>query len=224
MRSRNLVILSVVVVAMVTALFGTVAYGVYTGLNAGHRTSTVGTVVSGTAARAALGLATDSAPAGSAGSAGSAAIAQPAPGYFPGGPPFGDGGVSADGISAWGVAFREVTDPKAEPDATLIKAAYQDAEKRVTDLTSATGVKAGKLVAMSDHTSNQPYFRPCIESSGPPLGKPVPGAGTAQPGATGSGSAPNGTTVAPAPPQVLPCQANGSNYLVVWVYVRHAIS
>jgi hypothetical protein len=225
-----MVVLSVAVVVVVVALFGTVAYGVYAGLNT-HQVTTpgkAGAIVSGTAARAALGVATDSASTSrntaAAAPIGSTAIAQPAPEYFPGGPPFADGGVGADGISAWGVAFREVADPTAQPDAALIKAAYQDAEKRINDLASATGVKAGKLVAMTDHTINQPYFKPCIESSGgPALGKPVPGAAAGEPGATGSGSAPGATTIAPVPPQVAPCQANGSNYLVVWVSVRHAI-
>lgn len=210
MRSRNVVMASVTAVVVVTALFGTVAYGIYAGINQ-HRTpaATQGAIITGRAPVAAT--LSDSAPVNGSASS-SSAIAQPAPGTFlPGGPPYGESGVGADGISAWGVAYREVTDPNAQPDTALIKAAYQDAEKKVADLGAATGVKVGKLVALSDHGTNQPYFKPCIQV-GPPLGKPVPGAAS---GSTGSGIA-----IQPAP---VPCAANNNSYLVVWVFVRHAI-
>jgi hypothetical protein len=214
MRSRNLVVASVVAVFVATALFGTVAYAIYAGLNQ-HRTSGTphGAIVTGTVP-AAVTVTRDSAPVNGSASS-SSAIAQPAPGSFlPGGPPYGESGLSADGISAWGVAYREVTDPNAQPDTALIKAAYQDAEKKVADLGAATGVKVGKLVALSDHGTNQPYYKPCIQA-GPPLGKPVPGA------ASGSGSTGSGITIQPAP--IVPCAANNNSYLVVWVFVRHAI-
>jgi hypothetical protein len=121
------------------------------------------------------------------------------------------------------VAYREVSDPAAQADAALIKAAYQDAEKKASDLASATGAKLGKLVALTDYRTNQPYYKGCVE---PQMGKPVPqgapGAGSA-PGAPSSVQGSTGTTVAPGRP-VIACPANDSNhFLVVWVYIRHAI-
>lgn len=224
MRSRNVVVASVVAVLVATALFGTVAYGIYAGINL-HRTpaATQGAIVTGSVpasvgAPAAATALSDSAPVNGSASS-SSAIAQPAPGTFLPGAPYGDSGVGADGISAWGVAYREVTDPNAQPDTALIKAAYQDAEKKVADLGTATGVKVGKLVAISDRGINQPFYKPCIQS-GPPLGKPVPGAASGS--GSGSGSTGSGTAIQPAPAPA-PCAVNNSSYLVVWVFVRHAI-
>ncbi|MGI8609860.1 MAG: SIMPL domain-containing protein [Candidatus Dormibacteria bacterium] len=224
MRSRNLVILSAVVAVLAVAIFGTVGFGIYAGLTAAHKPSPHG-VVSGSAPEGVAGASgttnTAAAPGGAAlpvadSAANSSAIAQPAPGaFYPGMPPFGTGGAAADGISAWGVAYRQVSDPAAQPDAALIKAAYQDAEKKAADLAAATGIKLGKLVAMTDNSNNQPYYKPCIyPGGGPALGKPVPQGAS---GAGASAGAPT-TTIAPAP-----CQANSNSYLVVWVYVRHAI-
>jgi hypothetical protein len=219
MRSRNVVVASVVAVLVATALFGSVAYGIYVGINQQHTPgATRGAIVTGVVPLAVTSG--NSAPVNGSASS-SSAIAQPAPGAFlPGGPPYGESGVGADGISAWGVAYREVGDPNAQPDTALVKAAYQDAEKKVTDLGTATGVKVGKLVALSDHGTNQPFFKPCIQVQ-PPLGKPVPGAPVPQPGATGSGTTGSGTAIQPAP--VAPCAANNNSYLVVWVFIRHAI-
>ena len=229
MRSRNMVILSAVVAVLAVAIFGTVAFGIYAGLTAGqHKTTPPSAVVTGavpqgyTSANGATNV--TAAPAGAGvpvadSVANSSAIAEPAPGFYPGTPPFGTGGAAGDGISAWGVAYRQVSDPAAQPDAALIKAAYQDAEKKATDLASATGVKLGKLAAMTDYSNNQPYFKPCIYSGGgPAVGKPVPqGSAGSSSGSTGSG------TVAPAIAPA-PCQATtNNNYLVVWVYVRHAL-
>lgn len=228
MKSRNLVITSVVAVVFVLAVLGTVGYGIYAGLNASRSAAHQGAIVTGSVPGASVANAATSTGAAldAVAPANSSAIAQPAPGAFqPGYPPFTQGGVSGDGISGWGVAYREVSDPNAQPDNALIKAAYQDAEKKIADLGSATGTKVGKLLSLSDFSSNQPYFKPCVYS-GPPPGKPVPGAAQ---GSTGSGSAGSAagaptTTIAPAPPvQTAPCQANNNQYMVVWVFVRHAI-
>jgi len=154
MRSRNLVILSAVVAVLAVAIFGTVGFGIYAGLTAAHKPSPHG-VVSGSAPEGVAGASgttnTAAAPGGAAlpvadSAANSSAIAQPAPGaFYPGMPPFGTGGAAADGISAWGVAYRQVSDPAAQPDAALIKAAYQDAEKKAADLAAATGTEPDLL-------------------------------------------------------------------------------
>jgi len=220
MRSRNLVILSAVAAVLAIAVFGTVAFGIYAGLTAGQRSKTnvQSAVITGSPPNGFVsnsGSSTSAAPAAGVPVADANAIAQPAPGaFYPGMPPFGTGGAAADGISAWGVAYRQVSDQAAQPDAALIKGAYQDAEKKASELAAATGTRLGKLVAMTDYSNNQPYFKPCIYSGGPAVGKPVPQ------GAAGSGSATGAptTTIAPAP-----CQANSNSYLVVWVYVRHAL-
>lgn len=228
MRSKNMAVAAVVVVVLAMALFGTLAYGVYTGIQDGQRKAVhPGDVVTGHApgALSSEGSGLNSAAAPSSALNANLGIAQPAPGaYSPGGPPFGGtGGVAADGISAWGVAYKEVDDASAQADSALIKAAYQDAEKNASDLASATGNKLGKLVALTDYTNNQPYFKPCVQSyGGPPLGAPVP---QGKPEASGSGSpssagTANGSAVTIAR---APCQASSNHYLVVWVYVRHAL-
>lgn len=223
--------LSAVAAVLALAVFGTVAFGIYAGLGAGARNkaNVQGAVVAGsvpagfssandgdTRSTAAPAAPAEVAPgAGAPVGTNSSAFAQPAPGaFYPGMPPFGNGGAAPDGISAWGVAYRQVGDQSAQPDAALVKAAYQDAEKKASELASATGNRPGKLVSMTDFSNNQPYYKPCIYSGGPAVGKPVPQ------GATGSGSAAGAptTTIAPAP-----CQANSNSYLVVWVYVRHAL-
>ncbi|GAC1332274.1 MAG: hypothetical protein NVSMB17_11190 [Candidatus Dormibacteria bacterium] len=231
MRSKNMVVVTALAVAIALALVGTVAYGVYTGFQDNQRKAAVrGGVVSGHApGTPALeyGALTSAAPATGAATHGDLAIAQPAPGVFaPGGPPFGGaGGAAADGLSAWGVAYREVSDPNAQPDSNLVRAAFQDAEKKATDLATATGARLGKLLALTDYSNNQPYYKPCVQNYLPPQGGPVP---QGKPEASGSGGAApapgsiNGSTaltIAPMPP----CQANNNHYLVVWVYVRHAI-
>ena len=226
MRSRNLVVLSAAAAVLAVAIFGTVAFGIYAGLTASQHKANVQTaVVTGTAPEgltSASGATNVAAAPGAVpvadSAANSSAIAQPAPGFYPGMPPVGSGGATGDGISTWGIAYRQVSDPAAQPDAALIKAAYQDAEKKAADLATATGNRLGKLASMTDYSSNQPYFKPCIYSGGPAVGKPVPqGSAGSSSGSTGSGSAT--TTIAPAP-----CQATGNSYyLVVWVYVRHAL-
>lgn len=221
MRSRTVVIVSAAV-AVAVALFGTVAFGIYTGITDGQHKAAVkqDAIVTGTAPRASARQ--DSASTAAAPSLG---IAQPAGGTFtPGSPPFGGtGGVSADGLTAWGVAYRSVSDANAQADAALVKAAYQDAEKKATDLANATGNKLGKLLALADYSSAEPYFKPCVQTGVPAPGKPVPDAS----GATGSGTANPGSVTSSGPAIEIapaPCQATGNNnYLVVWVYVRHAL-
>ncbi|MFN2465227.1 MAG: hypothetical protein ABR598_03060 [Candidatus Dormibacteria bacterium] len=205
MRSRNLVITSVAVIVVVIAMLGTVGYGIYAGINANNAASHQGEVVTGPAPGGPPNLTAAAGPAGTSVSRSvdaaapnsSAYINEPGPGVFqPGSPPFGQGGVGGDGISAAGVAYREVSDPNAQADSALIKAAYQDAEKKIADLGTATGTRVGKVIAVTDFTNNQPYYKPCTyNGGGPAIGKPV-----------------------------APCQANSNHYLVVWVYVRHAIS
>ena len=222
MRSRNLVILSAIAAVLAVAVFGTVGIGIYAGLTTKHssKADVQSAVITGTPPNGGgyNGSSTSTVPAAGVPVADNgSAIAQPAPGaFYPGMPPFGTGGAVADGISAWGVAYREVSDPAAQPDAALIKAAYQDAEKKVSDLAAATGIRLGKLVAMTDYSNNQPYFKPCVYSGGPAVGKPVP----VPQGTSGSGSAAGAPTTAIAP---APCQASSNSYLVVWVYVRHAV-
>ena len=228
MRSTNRVVVSAVVVLLALAILGAVAYGVSSGIADGQRKAATrnDAIVSGSVpgtASAQSGESTSAAAPALGAPAANLAIAQPAPGSFnPGGPPYGGaGGVAADGLSAWGVAYREVSDANAQADAALVKAAYQDAEKKATDLASATGNKLGKLLALADYSNNQPYFKPCVQTGIPPKGAPVPQ--DANPGgsapASGAGAATGSTAIAPAP-----CQVSGNNhYLVVWVYVRHAL-
>lgn len=227
MRSRNLVILSAVAAVLAVAVFGTVALGIYAGLTAGQRNKAIvqSAVISGSAPAGVVGDKSGSgtaaaAPTGLAAAENTSTFAQPAPGgFYPGMPPFGTGGAAADGISAWGIAYRQVSDQAAQPDAALVKAAYQDAEKKASDLASATGNRLGKLVSMTDSSNNQPYYRPCTYPGGPAMEKPVPQGATGS-GSTGSGSAAGATTTTIAP---APCQVNSNSYLVVWVYVRHAL-
>ena len=144
----------------------------------------------------------------------------PSGGVFqPGFPPFGQGG-SGNGIGAWGVAYKEVQSDSAQPDAALIKSAYQDAQKHAQDLASAAGVKLGNLLALDHWGANQPWYGEC--KVGPASGKPVPATGN---GSTGSEGAPE--RVAPAPPIAQPVpapQCQEKHYVVVWVMARYAIA
>jgi len=219
-----------VVIAMVillVAVFATGAAALYEGAQAvGKSHQTSGTSISLIAGLPAISTANGgSAPGFAPGVPTSGnAIAQPYPGpgpFEPGLPPFGQAGATADGLSAWGVAFKETTDANAQADAALIKSAFQDAQKKADELASASGIKLGKLVAITDYTQAQPFYggKLCPQ---PELGRPAgPPLGLAQPnGSTGSGSG----TVAPAQPVApvpAPCQAQ--RYVIAWVLVRYQI-
>jgi hypothetical protein len=145
----------------------------------------------------------------------------PGPGPFqPGSPPFGQVGASGDGLSAWGVAFKETADANAQPDTGLIKSAYQDAQTKADALASAAGLKLGKLVAITDYTQAEPYFNKlCVQ---PELGRPLAGPPATQgaPKGTGSGT---GTAGPVEPPQPVPAPCQAQRYLVAWVLVRYQI-
>lgn len=218
-QKRNILLASTLAVVLASIVV-TVAVAMSDGLAAGRAHST------GPAGIASSHIAT--LPAGdSSGNvalgAPSAAILQtyPGPGPFqPGPPPYGQTGVGGDGLSAWGVAFKETSDANAQPDTDLIKSAYQDAQKKADALASAAGIKLGKLVAISDYTQAQPYYNKlCIQ---PQLGRPVPAPAPGAP--TGSGGSGTGTVVPVQPPQPAPSPCPPQRYLVAWVLVRYQIS
>ena len=166
------------------------------------------------------------APAASGAPANGAYYPYPYPGgtFQPGPPPFGQTGFSGDGLSVYGVAYKETSDSNATPDTALIKSAYEDAQKRTQELALATGLKLGKLAAITDYTQAVRYFKACVE---PMMGAPatVP-QGPAPNGSAGSGSATSSSgTVIVSPPRPVPAPSpcNGTRYLVAWVLVRYAI-
>jgi hypothetical protein len=141
---------------------------------------------------------------------------QPGP-FQPGYPPFAQTGVAGDGLTAWGVAYKPVSDPAAEPDAALMKAAFDDGQKRAQSLAAALGLKLGSLAGVSDYALNQPSYNGCIE--------PLRG-GAVSPQAPSGKSTPAPvpqTTAEPAPPSIAqpmpPCQVQ--HYVVAWVLVRY---
>ena len=219
-QKRNILLASTLAVVL-ASIVATVALAMADGLSAGRghsagpggiASSHIATLPGDNSGTIALG-----APV-----AGSTAILQPYPGpgpFQPGPPPYGQTGVSGDGLSAWGVAFKETSDPAAQPGTDLIKSAYQDAQKKADALASAAGIKLGKLVAISDYTQAQPYFNKlCVQ---PQLGRPVP---APAPGAsTGSGGSGTGTVVPVQPPQPAPSACQPQRYLVAWVLVRYQI-
>ncbi|MEA2645296.1 MAG: hypothetical protein QOE92_379 [Chloroflexota bacterium] len=144
------------------------------------------------------------------------------PGVFqPAYPGFSTGGVAGDGVTAWGVAFREVPNATTEPDAALLKSAFEDAHKRAQALADAVGVKLGELAGISDQAANQPFYGECVKplpAQGVPEGSAPGSSGSG--GSTGSGVAPDGTvtSIAPAPP----CAEK--HYAVAWVLVRYRIA
>ncbi|HEX4622604.1 MAG TPA: SIMPL domain-containing protein [Myxococcaceae bacterium] len=219
-QKRNILLASTLAVVL-ASIVATVAVAMSDGLAAGRSRSTgsggiassqIATLPADGSANVALG----------APSAGSTAILQPYPGpgpFQPGPPPYGQTGVGGDGLSAWGVAFKETSDPGAQPDTDLIKSAYQDAQKKADALASAAGIKLGKLVAISDYTQAQPYYNKlCVQ---PQLGRPVPAPAPGAP--TGSGGSGTGTVVPVEPPQPAPSPCPPQRYLVAWVLVRYQI-
>ncbi len=220
-RKRNIMLASTLAVVLVS-IVATVAVAMSDGLSAGRGHSTgPGGIASSQIATLPAG---DSPVNGAVGapSADSTAILQPYPGpgpFQPGPPPYGQTGIGGDGLSAWGVAFKETSDANAEPGTDLIKSAYQDAQKKADALASAAGIKLGKLLAISDYTHAQPYYNKlCVQ---PQLGRPVP---APVPGApTGSGGSGTGTVVPVQPPQPAPSPCQSHRYLVAWVLVRYQI-
>ncbi|HEV3231852.1 MAG TPA: SIMPL domain-containing protein [Candidatus Dormibacteraeota bacterium] len=142
--------------------------------------------------------------------------------FQPGLPPYFGQGGTGDGLSAWGVAYRETAGATSEPGADLIHAAYQDAQKRAQTLAGASGQSLGKVLAVSDHTQVQPWYKPCLS--------PAPGAGiTPGAGSTGSGVASGApgavSSQGMAVKGILPPQpaCAPTYYQVAWVSVRYAI-
>jgi hypothetical protein len=228
LNKRTLIATAMVIVLM--AIFATVVAAMYEGIQAGrqgHPTSNspvLGQVVSLPAVDTANGAASNVA-LGAPGSTGNIAIIQPYPGpgpFQPGSPPFGQVGANGDGLSAWGVAFKETADANAQPDADLIKSAYQDAQKKAETLASATGLKLGKLVAITDYTQAEPYYgKLCAE---PQLGLPNQPPPAALPKGEPTGTGTGTGTVAPVgPTQPVPAPCQLQHYVVAWVLVRYQI-
>jgi hypothetical protein len=226
---KNLVVTAMVIV--VVAVFATAVAAMNEGIQAGRHHVTSGPSVSKIAGLHAADISNGGAGFGpnvALGAPGSAnsAILQPYPGpgpFQPGSPPFGQVGASGDGLSAWGVAFKETADATAQPEAALIKSAYQDAQKKADELASATGLKLGKLIAITDYTQAEPYFNKlCVQ---PELGRPQAGPPATQgaPKGTGSGGSGTGTAVPVEPPQPVPAPCQAQRYLVAWVLVRYQI-
>jgi len=231
MTSRKSLVTSVVVIVLMA--ISATALAMYGGIQPnpkGHPTGSspqrqvaVFPAAAGPGARGADAVsrtATGSAPSGTA-------IAQPYPGggpFEPGAPPFGQSGVAGDGLSIWGVAFKESSDPAAQPDANLIKSAYQDAQKKADTLASATGIRLGKLIAISDYRQNQPYFNGCIQPEQPKGSAPSGGSSTA-PSVPAPQIGPGQVEILPAPASLDTVSAlcQGKYYLVVWVLLRYQI-
>ncbi|HXA42924.1 MAG TPA: SIMPL domain-containing protein [Candidatus Solibacter sp.] len=223
-QKRNILLASTLAVVL-ASIVATVAVAMSDGLSAGRGHSTgPGTATSSQIATLPAGdISGTVAP-----NAGSTAILQPYPGpgpFQPGPPPYGQTGVGGDGLSAWGVAFKETSDPAAQPGTDLIKSAYEDAQKKADALASAAGIKLGKLVAISDYTQAQPYFNKlCVQ---PQLGRPVPAPAQGAPtgsGSGGTGSAPPAQNqLVPATPLPAPSPCPPQRYLVAWVLVRYQI-
>jgi hypothetical protein len=240
MAIKRTTLVSVVVAIVMVAIVGTVAAAMYEGIQAGRKgrpgsSSTHGPVAVFPAIAPADST---SAPANLRGNAStSASIAYPYPGgggpFQPGPGPFGQGGVAGDGLSSWGVAFKEASDANAQPDAALVKSAYQDAQKKAQNLASATGLQLGKLLAISDFGQNEPYFdKACIQPELPNPADAVPAPGTApkttpgSSGASGSGISNSGTatgTVIAGPPVPVPGTCVQKHYVVSWVLLRYQI-
>jgi hypothetical protein len=229
MNRKNLVVAAMAIVLV--AIFATVAAAMYEGVQPGGgnhpagNSLTVGRLVQ-LPANGGPDVVTNVAQ-GVPSSANT--ILQPyfGPGPFqPGSPPFGplgQVGASGDGLSAWGVAFKETVDANAQPDASLIKSAYQNAQKKADELASAAGLKLGKLVAITDYTQAEPYYNKlCVQ---PEMGRPqaVPPAAQGAPKGTGSGSTGTGTVVPVEPPQPVPAPCQAQRYLVAWVLIRYQI-
>jgi hypothetical protein len=135
---------------------------------------------------------------------GSAAMPAYAGAFEAGPPPFGQN-LAGDGLIVYGVAQKEVADPNAKPDAALVKSAFEDAQKKAQGLASAAGLKLGSLLAITEYSQTQPYFKPC---PGPLQGVPetVPQKGV------------------PAPqPAIAPYPCNSNSYVVVWVLTRYQV-
>jgi hypothetical protein len=132
--------------------------------------------------------------------------------FMPGPPPYGQV-PSGDGIGAWGVAFKEVSDQNTQADNDLIKSAYQDAQKRAQTLASAASLKLGNLLAISDYAVNQPNYKGCVQ---PMMGAP----GKLQ---QGSGSATTVEPAVPTRPVPAPTTCEPKFDVVAWVIVRYAI-
>lgn len=222
MTSNKRMALVTAMVVVIVAIVGTVAFAMYDGIQAGHKAH--GNGVGGGSSQVQVGTLPAGLTAGTTNTAGTgssvpsgAAILQPYPypggGPFqPGPPPFAQPGASGDGLSSWGVAFKETTDSNAQPDAALIASAFQDAQKKAQALASAAGLKLGKLVAITDYAQADPYYgKPCIQ---PELGVQ----GGAASGATGTATI---IPVGPPVPAPSPCQPQ--RFLVVWVLARYQI-
>jgi Protein of unknown function (DUF541) len=135
--------------------------------------------------------------------------------FVPGLPPFSAAGVAGDGVTAWGVAYKSVADATTEPDAALIRSAFDDGKSRAQVLAGAVGLKLGSLAGVSDYTINQPSYgciQPLKGSTVPPQA-PVP--------QTSVAPAPGGQGIAQPAPTIQPCQVQ--HYAVAWVLVRFHI-
>jgi hypothetical protein len=230
---NNRTVLVTAMVILLVAIFATGVAAMFEGVRAvrnSHETNgTATSLIAGLRASGSASGGARFAPSVAPGVPGGAAtgILQPYPGpgpFQPGPPPFSQVGASGDGLSAWGVAFKETADPGAQPDTDLIKSAYQDAQKKADALASATGLKLGKLLAITDYTQAQPYFNKlCVQ---PEMGRPQPAPPAVQgapTGSSGSGSSGSGTVVPVGPPQPVPAPCQAQRYLVAWVLVRYQI-
>jgi hypothetical protein len=143
--------------------------------------------------------------------------------FQPGAPPYGfNPGVSADGISAWGVAYKKTTDANAKVGADLVKAAFDDARSQAAVLATATGLSVGKVVAVNDFTVTEPYYNVCVQPA-PAIGVPNQPGPAPDKGASGSSGSGIATPVKPGIVEPAPT-CTPDHYMVAWVMVRFAIA
>ena len=141
-------------------------------------------------------------------------IAMPFPGPdFPGLPPYPSQAPEADGVHAVGVAYRQTDDPKTKAGQDLVQKAFEDASRQAQELADASGVKLGKLVAVSDVTQTQPFYRACVE----PLARDKIETKPSAPKVPDAADAP---AILPAP--VPDCSPTW--YVVAWVFVRYELA
>lgn len=128
---------------------------------------------------------------------------------FPGLPPYPAQAPDSDGVHAVGVAYRQTNDSGAKAGEDLVRQAFEDASRQAKELAGASGVKLGKLVAVSDVKQTQPFYRACVDSL-----------------ASSNAEAKPPAPIASDTPAILPApipDCSPTWYVVAWVFVRYEL-